>query len=175
MVNHTILLSKLKIYRLDKDSLYWFESYLNDRTQLVSYKGNLSTVDTITSGVPQGSILGPLLFLMFINDLPLHTSTQTDIFADDTSLHCKLKRAKTTPNSVSALLGPKLFWPYAKAILALESWIGTHGAILGMEESQIGPTLCRNGPIIFQFSPINCQYGPTDQNDSHVRVCFGPT
>ena len=54
-------------------------------------------------------------------------------------LHCKLKRAKTTPNSVSALLGPKLFWPYAKAILALESWIGTHGAIVGMEESQIGP------------------------------------
>ena len=90
-------------------------------------------------------------------------------------VHCKLKRAITTPNSVSALLGPKLFWPYAKAILALESWIGTHGAILGMEESQIGPTLCRNGPIIFQFSPINCQYGPTDQNDSHVRVCFGPT
>ena len=93
----------------------------------------------------------------------------------DEKLHCKLKRAKTTPNSVSALLGPKLFWPYVKAILALESWIGTHGAILGMEESQIGPTLCRNGPIIFQFSPINCQYGPTDQNDSHVRVCFGPT
>ena len=90
-------------------------------------------------------------------------------------VHCKLKRAITTPNSVSALLGPKLFWPYEKAILALESWIGTHGAILGMEESQIGPTLCRNGPIIFQFSPINCQYGPTDQNDSHVRVCFGPT
>ena len=86
MVNHTILLSKLKIYRLDKDSLYWFESYLNDRTQLVSFKGNLSTVDSITSGVPQGSILGPLLFFMFINDLPLHTSTQTDIFADDTSL-----------------------------------------------------------------------------------------
>jgi hypothetical protein len=48
---------------------------------------------------------------------------------------CKLKRAKTTQNSVSALLGPKLFWPYVKAILALESWIGTHGAILGMEES----------------------------------------
>jgi hypothetical protein len=44
-----------------------------------------------------------------------------------------------------------------------------------MEESQIGPNLCRNGPIIFQFSPINCQYGPTDQNDSHVQVCFGPT
>ena len=91
------------------------------------------------------------------------------------TLHCKLKRAKTTPNSVSALLGPKLFWPYAKAILALESWIGTHAAILGMEESQIGPTFCRNGPIIFQLSPINCQYGPTDQNDSHVRVCSGPT
>ena len=38
-------------------------------------------------------------------------------------------------------MGPTLFWPYAKAILALESWIGTHGAILGMEESQIGRTL----------------------------------
>jgi hypothetical protein len=96
-------------------------------------------------------------------------------FYSDLTIHCKLKRAKTPPNSVSALLGPKLFWPYAKAILALESWIGAHGAILDMEESQIGPTLYHNGPIIFQFSPINCQYGSTDQNDSHVRVCFGPT
>jgi hypothetical protein len=66
-------------------------------------------------------------------------------------------------NSISAL-----YWPYVKAILALESWIGTHGAILGMEETQIGPTLFRNGPIIFQF-------GPTGQNDSHVRICFAPT
>jgi hypothetical protein len=89
--------------------------------------------------------------------------------------HCKLKRAKTTQNSVSALLGPKLFWPYAKAIFALESWIATYGAILGKEESLIGSTLCRNGPIIFKFSLINCQYGPTDQNASHVRVCFDPT
>jgi hypothetical protein len=43
-------------------------------------------------------------------------------------------------------LGPKLFWPYAKAILALESWIGTHGAILGMEESQIAPSIANMAP-----------------------------
>jgi hypothetical protein len=71
------------------------------------------------------------------------------------------KDRKGSQNSVSALLGPMLFWPYVKAILALESCIGTmHGAIFAMEECQIDPPLFCNGPIIFQFSPTNCQCSP---------------
>ena len=59
MVDHVTLLRKLEAYKLDRSTLLWFKSYLTDRTQLVSFKGQTSTVRTITAGVPRGSILGP--------------------------------------------------------------------------------------------------------------------
>ena len=86
MVDHVTLLRKLEAYKLDRNALLWFESYLTDRTQLVSFKGETSTVRSITTGVPQGSILGPSQFVLFINDLPLHVHTQLDMFAYDTTL-----------------------------------------------------------------------------------------
>ena len=84
MVDHVTLLRKLEAYKLDRNALLWFESYLTDRTQLVSFKGETLTVRSITTGVPQGSILGPSQFVLFINDLPLHVHTQLDMFAYDT-------------------------------------------------------------------------------------------
>jgi len=84
MVDHVTLLSKLEAYKLDRNALLWFESYLSDRTRYVSFKGETSTVRSITAGVPQGSILGLLLFVLFINDLPLHVHMHLDMFADDT-------------------------------------------------------------------------------------------
>ena len=88
MDDRCILLDKLGAYHLDQSSLDfdWFKSYLSDRKQYVNFKGQSSTTKVITDGVPQGSILGPLLFLVFINDLPLHINTQVDLFADDTTL-----------------------------------------------------------------------------------------
>ena len=67
----------------------FFQSYLSDRSQYVCANGKLSAVGTIQSGVPQGSILGPLLFCIFINDLPLHIQDEkvrNSLFADDSSL-----------------------------------------------------------------------------------------
>ena len=63
MVNHTILLSKLKVYKLDDLSLNWFKSYLSERSQIVIINNYESSAQNIRYGIPQGSILGPLLFL----------------------------------------------------------------------------------------------------------------
>ena len=72
------------------DALSFFQSYLSDRHQFVSVNGATSNLENVTRGVPQGSVLGPLLFGLFINDLPLHIKDQTvscDLFADDTTIH----------------------------------------------------------------------------------------
>ena len=91
MVDHVILLDKLHAYGLDNTSLSWFQSYLSDRRQFVSMSEKESTTSIIPHGVPQGSILGPLLFILFINDLPLHVSSaNTDLYADDTTLTCSV-------------------------------------------------------------------------------------
>ena len=72
LVDHEILLTKLQSYKCNDSCLSWFKSYLSNRTQRVSLNNNLSDASNIIHGVAQGSIVGPLLFLIFINDLPLY-------------------------------------------------------------------------------------------------------
>ena len=86
-LDHSILLSKLKFYGVSNTPLKWFQSYLQNRQQFVEFDGTCSDTTFLNTGVPQGSILGPLLFLIYMNDI--HTaSNKFDmiLYADDTNL-----------------------------------------------------------------------------------------
>ena len=88
-VDHHILLDKLHCYGVRATAHDWFTSYLSNRLQLVNYNGYESDFRVMKYGVPQGSILGPLLFLIYINDLPAVSKFfMPIIFADDTNLFC---------------------------------------------------------------------------------------
>ena len=85
-VSHDILLAKLEHYGIRGTSLKLLESYLTNRKQYVTVNGHKSQTQVVNIGVPQGSVLGPLLFLIYINDLPLSTNNMKSIlFADDTT------------------------------------------------------------------------------------------
>ena len=111
LVDHNVLLKKLKHYKLSHEALTWFASYLGKRKQKVSLNNVFSEDEIITDGVPQGSILGPLLFLMFINDLPLYTdSANTDFYADDTTLYVIGKSLETIQRNLQVALDCLAKW-----------------------------------------------------------------
>ena len=86
-IDHSILLYKLQYYGIRGVALKWFESYLSNRKQYVQFNEGVSSNSEITTGVPQGSILGPLLFIIYMNDIAKVTDKfHFTLYADDTSL-----------------------------------------------------------------------------------------
>ena len=91
-VNHIKLISILKSYGINETLQQWIENFLSDRKQMVAIEDVLSSPCPISSGIPQGSILGPLLFLIYINDIdvcahPLQDTGRISLFADDAKMY----------------------------------------------------------------------------------------
>ena len=87
VIDHTLLSRKLILYGLESDAVALIYSFLSNRRQAVLLNSVTSQLMPISYGVPQGSVLGPIIFSIYINDLPLHISSDCELFADDTTVH----------------------------------------------------------------------------------------
>ena len=121
--DHDILLEKLRHYGNKNTEHKWFSSYLGNRWQCCRVNGITSKVENITCGVPQGSCLGPLLFILYINDFPLALKcSKVTMYADDTSLAHSAKDVNEITSTMNSELehlkvwihGTKLFLNVAK-------------------------------------------------------------
>ena len=104
------LIFKLSQVGFSQSSLTWFSSFLTSRRQQVKVNGCYSSWDTVKSGIPQGTVLGPTLFLIFINDLPECISNESALFADDTTTYGMGKDQPTLCKSLLLDLDASSSW-----------------------------------------------------------------
>ena len=124
-IDHQIMLKKLRCYGIAGTAHNWFSSYLCNRSQYCQVDGNLSQPSSVLGGIPQGSILGPLLFLLYINDLPNCLSdTKCNMFADDT----QLDRSSSDVNIVTSALNNDL--------KNVSDWLSTNKLSLNTEKTE---------------------------------------
>ena len=101
-VPHLRLLSKLTSYGITGNTKNWIKSFLSNRKQRVSVNGALWDITDVTSGVPQGSVLGPVLFLLYINDIDGNIKSSIHLFADDSIIYRQISnKTKPSPHKYS--------------------------------------------------------------------------
>ena len=109
---HKGLIYKLKSNGISGNLLSFFDDYIKNRFQRVTLNGTESDWRSISAGVPQGSVLGPLLFLVYINDLTENIKSQTHLFADDSSIFTPVKTVEVTHEQLVKDLETVSNWGY---------------------------------------------------------------
>ena len=153
LVDHDLLLKKLSYYKCGSNFINLMKSYLKNRTQVVSVNGTKSNTAEISSGVPQGSILGPLLFLIFINDLPLVLSgkvSSTDMYADDTTIY-----------DIQADMGT-LRSNLQESLTILQKWCKQNGMLLNTEKTKVMLISTRQKRIRLDTRLLSLTYNEID-------------
>ena len=148
-LDHNILLSKLSHYGITGSANNLFSSYLANRAQYVNFNGQTSDFATITTGVPQGSILGPLLFLIYINDISKASPyLQTLSYADDTTFSINID-SSIDPNNISEIINTEL--------TKIDDWLTVNKLSLNIDKtkymifSKPGKTILNVTPCIRQI------------------------
>ena len=139
-VDHSILLQKLKCYGVTGRLLNWFADYLNNRRQRVVMDGATSQWTPATSGVPQGSILGPMLFVIFINDAPdvINNKAIPPLFADDTKLYKNI----TSVNDCNQL---------QETLTHLDTWSQDNNITFNGSKCKVLSVTRKKAPISFPY------------------------
>ena len=120
-IDHHILFSKLEHYGIKNDQLHWFKSYLKDRKMVVSFDNSLSEEKTVNIGIPQGSALGPTLFLVFINDLSqAFSKASINMYADDSLIYVTMDNFQDAISEMQIALNEASKWFKANCLLLNE-------------------------------------------------------
>ena len=125
-INHAILLKKMYFYGFNYHTSKWFQSYLNKREQIVSCRNQLYGKCQLQIGVPQGSVLGPLLFLIYVNDINRHVHLGScNIYADDTLIYC-------TGNNIT-----ELKYNIQKCVTDVHEWYESYKLVINTSKSNV--------------------------------------
>ena len=120
-IDHVILLQKMHNYGIRDCEFKWFESYLYNRNQMLCYDGKTSNAQTITIGVPQGTVLGPILFLLFVNDLSnVVKDTSINVYADDVVIYASHADIDQVRTHLQAAINEVAKW-YSTNVLQLSA------------------------------------------------------
>ena len=144
-------------------TLQWMSSFLMDRQQRVRVNGCLSTSKSPKSGIPQGTVLGPVLFLVYINDLPCSISSDCSIFADDTSVY----NTGSKPPSICSML--------SKDRIYAADWAAEWGMLFNAEKSEHLAISTRKSDITNPHVTMNGTQIPQVTSHKHLGVNFNNT
>jgi hypothetical protein len=142
-IDHDLLITKMKLYGVKKKELSWFKSYLSGRSQIVRCNGVVSDRLNVSVGVPQGSVLGPFLFVIFINDISQHIGIGTaNLFADDTLIYC----SGNTPFEVNEKL--------QECVNEVSNWYKSNNIVINADKSccMLIKSRCKNVNDVMQIS-----------------------